>query len=165
MESRSSLPSSQQPTACPYPEPHEPSTRPTIMSVRTVLILSFHRHLRRASSLYLQFSPPKPFVQSSPHTCYMSRPSLRVYPVTWRNDRETQKSLSSSLCSFLQFPLTSPLLGRNNFLGARFSNSACVLLLMWETRFHIHTKQQPIYSSIYFSVYIFYIETVVHNRL
>jgi hypothetical protein len=67
---------------------------------------------------------------------------FRVYPITPRDARETYKSLSSALCSFLQFPLTSPLLGRNNFLGSRFSNSACVLLI-WETRFHTHTKQQP----------------------
>ena len=122
MESRSSLPSSQQPAACPYPEPHEPSARPTILSVRTILILSFHRQLRLASGLYLQFSPPKPFVHSSsPHTATCSAHLFRVYPITRRNIRETQKSLNTSLCSFLQFLLTSPLLGRNNFLGAHFS--------------------------------------------
>ena len=156
MESRSSLPSSRQPAAGTYTEPHEPSTRPTILSVRTILILSFHRHLRHASGLCLQFPHHNPLCNHLlPVRATCPAHLFRVYPITWRNAREMQKSLSSSLCSFLQFPLTSPLLDLNNFLGARFSNSACVLLLLWETRFHTHTKQRPNYSSVYFSVYIF----------
>jgi hypothetical protein len=156
VESRISLSSSQQPAAGRYPEPHEPSTLPTMLSVRTVLILSFHRHLRLSSWLYLQFSPPEPFVHSSsPHTYYMSRPSLPRLSDYSKKCSWNAEIFKLFIVQFVQFPLTSPLLGRNNFLGARFSNSACVLLLMWETRFHTHTKQQPNYSSVYFSVYIF----------
>ena len=52
-----------------------------------------------------------------PHTCYMPRPSHSS-----RFDEE-YRSLSSSLCSFLHFPVTSSLLGPNILLNTLFSNT------------------------------------------
>ena len=68
-------------------------------------------------SLSLRFPHQNP-VYASPlsHTCYMLRPS---HPSRYdhRNDTgEEYKSLSSSLCRFLHFPLTSSLLGTNKYI-------------------------------------------------
>jgi hypothetical protein len=53
------------------------------------------------------------------------------------------KLWSSSLCSLLQSSITSSRLGPN-ILSALCSQtpSVCVLPLVWETKFHTHTKQQ-----------------------
>jgi hypothetical protein len=48
----------------------------------------------------------------------------------------------SSLCSLLQPPATTSLLGTNILLSALFSNTlTCVLPLVWETKLHTHIKQ------------------------
>jgi hypothetical protein len=53
---------------------------------------------------------------------------------------EDYKSWSSSLCSFLDSPVTS-LFGPNVPLSTLFSNtSVCVLPLMSKTKFHTHTE-------------------------
>ena len=56
---------------------------------------------------------------------------------------EKYNSLSSSLCSFLYFPVTPTLLDPNNLLNVLFWN---ILTYdppsMWATKFHTHTKQQ-----------------------
>jgi hypothetical protein len=46
MEAEGSLPHSQQPAACPYPEPHRNSSRPHTISWRPILILSSHQRQR-----------------------------------------------------------------------------------------------------------------------
>jgi hypothetical protein len=53
-----------------------------------------------------QVSPSKPCVQlCSPHTCYIPRPSHFLDIIT-RIIFVEYRSLSSSLCSFLHFPVT-----------------------------------------------------------
>ena len=66
--------------------------------------------------------PPAPHqnpvhTSAIPHTCYMPRPSHSS-----RFDEE-YRSLSSSLCSFLHFPVTSSLLAPNILLSTPFSNT------------------------------------------
>jgi hypothetical protein len=63
------------------------------------------------------------------------------------------KLWSSSLCSLLQPPATSSLLGTNIILSTLFSTlSICVLSLAWETNFHIHTSSTWNYDFVYFIV-------------
>jgi hypothetical protein len=50
MEPEGSLPCSQQPATCPYPEPNE-STSPNPISVRSILMLSSHLRLGLPSGL------------------------------------------------------------------------------------------------------------------
>jgi hypothetical protein len=69
-------------------------------------------------------SPPKFCMHSSsPHACYMPRPShcpgLNQSNYTWRRVQVR----SSSLCSFLQPPINSSLFGPNILLSAVFSNT------------------------------------------
>ena len=56
---------------------------------------------------------------------------------------EEYKSSSSSLCSFLHFPVISSLLGPNILLITLFSNIVSLVPpSMWATKFHTHTKQK-----------------------
>jgi hypothetical protein len=72
---------------------------------------------------------------------------------------EEYRSWSSSVRSFLQSPVTSSLLAQI-FSWAPYSrtHSACVLPLMWQTKFPTHTKQQTdrcITLSIARAVYMY----------
>jgi hypothetical protein len=58
-----------------------------------------------------------------PHTCYMPRPSHLLELINRIVFYEEFRSVSSSLCSFLQSPIPSPLLGRNILLSTLFSNT------------------------------------------
>jgi hypothetical protein len=56
---------------------------------------------------------------------------------------EAYKLWSSSLCSLLQSPATSSLLGPYVPLSTLFSNpSVCFLPFVWETRFRTHTNDR-----------------------
>ena len=119
MEPRSSLPHSQQPATCPYPEPHQSSTCPTIplpedpswnyppIYALVFQVVSFHL-----------VSPPKPCIRLSCPTYALHAP-----PISFFLDLITQaildgqwRSLSISLRSFLHSPCTSSLLGPNILL-------------------------------------------------
>jgi len=62
------------------------------------------------------------------------------------------KLRSSSLCTLLQSPVTSSFLGPNVLLYALFSNTVYVLPLVWEIKFHTHTKQQVKLWFLYFTL-------------
>jgi hypothetical protein len=52
---------------------------------------------------------------------------------------EEYKLWSSSLCSFLQSPVTSSLFGPTNVVRTPV---LAVLSILWGTKFHTHTKPQ-----------------------
>jgi hypothetical protein len=73
MEPEGSLPHSQQPVACPYPEPAQSSPCPNLTSWRSILILSSHVRLDLPSGhLPLGLSIKILYASLvSPHTRYM----------------------------------------------------------------------------------------------
>ena len=125
MEPKGSLPLSQQPATCPYPEPAQSSPYPTshFQKVHLNIILLCMPGSSKWS-LSLRFPDKNPVYTSPlPDTCYMPRP----YHLSRFDDPkildEQYRSLSSSLCSFLHSPVTSSLLGPNILLNTIFSNT------------------------------------------
>ena len=77
-------------------------------------------------SLSFTFSPPKPrmHLSSPPHTCYMPSPSHFFHDfITRIVFGEEYRSLSSSLCNFLNSRITSSLLGPIIHLSTPLSNT------------------------------------------
>ena len=125
MEPEGSLPHSQVPVICPYPEParSSPPPLPHPTSGRSILIITSHLCLGLPSGLFPSVFPTKP-----PYTSLLS-PTLATCTVYLILDSITRmifgeqyRSLKSS-CSFLHSPLTSSLLGYNILLNTLFSNT------------------------------------------
>jgi hypothetical protein len=118
-----SLPHSQVPATCPYPEPAQWSSYTTFHfpKINLTIILPSKSGPPPVVS-FSQFFPPKPCTRlSPPHKRYMPHPSnSRFYRL--HNSGRGYGSLSSSLCSYLHSPVTLSLIGPNILLNTRFSN-------------------------------------------
>jgi len=116
MEPEGSLPHSQQPATSPYPEPARSSPYPPHpTSWRSNIILSSHLHLGLPSGLFPSGFPTKtlytPLLSLIRATCPGHLILLDL--ITRAILGEQYRSLSTSLCSFLLFPVTSSPLGPN----------------------------------------------------
>ena len=119
MEPEGSLPHSQQPSIYPYPQPQQSSTCPM-----SILILSSHLSLGLPSALFLSRFPIKTLFPTLLPTCAVCPAHLILTDFITRTIfGEQYISLSSSLCSFLNSPVASPLLGPNILLSTLFSNT------------------------------------------
>jgi len=154
MEPEGLLPDSQVPVTCSYPEPARSIPYSHVRSTtsrRSILIFSSHPSLVSQVVSFPQVSPPKPVYASPlPHTRYMSRPSCFLDSVTRTVLGEEYRSLSSSLCSFLHFLVTSSLLGPNTLLNALFSNilSLRFTFSVSDQVLHTYNKQEKLYFSV-----------------
>ena len=123
-------------------------------SWRSIVILFSHLRLGLPSGPFSFRFPNRKTVYASPlpHTRYMPRPShfSRFY--------HPNKSLRSTLCSFLHYPVTSSLLG-----SAPYSQIPSVYVppSMSATKFNTHTKQQEILQSC--SILIWYLLLPLRN--
>ena len=120
-----SLPHLHVPAICPYPEPVHSSPCPHPTSSKSILILSSLLRLGLLSDIFPSGFPTKALYASlfslNRATC-LAHPILLDF-ITRRILGEEFRSLSSSLCSFLYFPVTSSLLGPNILLNTLFLNT------------------------------------------
>jgi hypothetical protein len=121
MEPEGSLPHSQAPATCPYPEPNQSNPCLPHPISWSILILSSHLRLCLPSSLF----PP-----GLPHKTPLSRPTtllplratcpahfVLVHSIAQTIFGEVHRWRNCSLRSFLYSPVTSCLLGWNIFLS------------------------------------------------
>jgi len=98
------------------------------------------------------------YTSTLPHTCYVPRSCTLLDLIVWITFGEDYRSLSSSICSLLHFPVTSPLLRQNIIFSTLFSKQPQPTILLqywWETKFHTHKKNRQNCSSVYLNLYIF----------
>ena len=125
MEPEGSLPHSQVPATCPYPEPHR-SSPCTSHFLKSIRIFSFHLRLGVSSGFF-----PSCFITKTQYTrTSLLSPTGARFPAHFLLDfitriifGEEYRSLSSSLFSFLHSPVTSSLLSPDILLSTLFSNT------------------------------------------
>ena len=131
MEPEGSLPSSQVPPTCPYPDPDQssPWPLPTFW-----LILSSYLRLCLPCGLFPSGFPTKTLYTPLLSPIHATWPAHLIHLdlITWIIFGEEYWSVSSSLCSFLHSPVTTSLLGPNILLSSLFSNtlSLCTSLIV-----------------------------------
>jgi hypothetical protein len=124
------------------------------VSLRFILIPSSHLRLGLPSGLFPSGFPTKTVYTFLSYPCmpHASPTSVCLIWSTWW-DFGMRIDYGASLCacfSILSSPVTSPLLARNILLSTLFSTpSVYALPLMWETKFHTHTKQLQNCGSVY----------------
>jgi hypothetical protein len=114
MEPEGSLPHSQELSTCPYPEPDQSTPQHSILSLRSILILSTHLHLGFPGGLFPSVFPTNNLYAFLSFPIRATCPAhLILYLIILIVLGEEYKSRTSSLCSFLHLLVTSSLLSPN----------------------------------------------------
>ena len=117
MEPGFSLPHSQMPNTCPYPEPARSSPYPSHpTSWGSILVLPSHLHLGLPSGLFPSGFPTETLYTPVLHTYYMPRPSHSRFG-------HPNNTVWGTQIMKLHSPVTSSLLDPNVLLSTLFSNT------------------------------------------
>ena len=167
MEPEGSLPHSQVPATCPYPEPARSSVMPPYpTSWRSILILSSHLSLGLRSCLFPSGFQTHilytPLISPVRATCPAH---LILHFVTGTILGEEYRSLSSSLCSFLHSLITSSLLVPNVLLNTLFSEALSLIssLSVSDQVSHPYKTTRKNYRSVPNLLYGFLNSVFRHN--
>ena len=126
MEPEGSLPNSQVPATCPYPEPTPSSPSPPYTtSWKSILTLSSYLHLGLPSGIFSSGFSTKTLYAPLFSPIRVTCPAHHIFLdfITRTLLGEQYRSLSSSLCNFLHSPVTPSLLGPNILLNTLFSKT------------------------------------------
>jgi hypothetical protein len=142
MEPEDSLQFSQKLATGPYSEPDEskPHPKPYFHKIHfNIILVSMPRFSAMVSSL--STFQPKFFEHFSSPPCARHAPShLAVLDLIKIIFGKKNKLWTSSLCNFLQPPVTSSIFGPHILLSTLFSNTLiCGLPFPWEIMLHTHT--------------------------
>ena len=124
MEPKGSVPYLHAPATFPYPDSDQFNQLPTYTTSWSTLVLSSHPRLGIPSSLFSSGLLTKTLYASLLSSIRAICPAhLILLDLITRIFGEKYRSQSSSLCSLLRSPVTSSVLGSNNFLSTLFSNN------------------------------------------
>ena len=125
MEPKFSLPLSQKPATCPYPEPEQSIPCPPSHFLKIHIYINLPSTPASSKwSLSLGFLVKilfRPLLSPIPATCLVHHTLLGL--ITRIMSGEEYRSFSSSLCCFLYTPVTSSFLSPNILLRTLFSNT------------------------------------------
>jgi len=125
MEPEGTLPHSQVPATCPYPEParSSPYLHTPLPEDPSYYYSPIYTWISHVVS-FPQVSPPKPCIHLSfPSHALHSANLILLHFITQTKLGEEYRSLSSSLCSFLHSHVYSSLLGPDILFKTLFSNT------------------------------------------
>ena len=163
MEPEGSLPHSQLPATCPYPEPEQSSPYPTYHFLKihlNIILPSMPGSSKR--SLSFRFPHQNPAC-TSPLPIRATCPAYLILVdfITRKILDEENRSLSSSLSSFLYSPVPATLLDPNILLSTLFSNTLSLRFSL-----NIRPSFTPIYNRpVYLNLHIFGQQTGRHKFL
>ena len=159
MKPEASLPHSQVPAICPYPEPALSSPKPTFyfLKIHLIIIIShLHRGLPRGlfSSGFHTKTQYTPLLSPISATC--SAHLILLNFITRKLLSEQYRSQSCS-CNFLHSLVTSSFLDTNILLNTLFSNTLCLPTILSQRQrptSHLHKTTGKI-IIMYILIFIF----------
>lgn len=151
MESKGSLPCSQNPTTGAYPEPDQSNPNPLLFPDYQVYYYPpMYSYAFKVTSFH-QVSPAKPCMYlTAHHTCQKPLISSPKYLVRGTDQAAPHSAVSST-------PLLSCPSWAQIFSSLSYSQtlSAYVPASVWQTKFHTYTK---LHAELWFCIFLFFIQ-------